>query len=47
MLVRFAKETGIKLIATCVETEEEAAFAEKNGIGYGQGKFFGEEVEEL
>lgn len=47
MLVRFAKETGIKLIATCVETEEEAAYAEKIGITFGQGKFFGEEIEEL
>ncbi len=47
MLERFAKETGIKLIATRIETEEEAATAQKMGIGYGQGQFFGEEVEEL
>lgn len=47
MLERFAKETGIKLIATCVETEEEATYAESIGIAYGQGKYFGEEVEEL
>lgn len=47
MLVRFANDTGVKLIATNVETAEEAAYAEKMGIGFGQGHFFGEEVEDL
>ena len=47
MLVRFAENAKIKLIATGIETEEEKKIARGLGIGYGQGKFIGEETENL
>ena len=47
MLEQFAAKEDIKLIVTGVENEEDAAFAKKIGIQYGQGVFFGEEVEDL
>lgn len=47
MLVEFAASEKIKIIVTGVENGEEAKFAESLGIRYGQGRYFGEETEDL
>ena len=47
MLLRFAENESIKIIVTGVESAEEAKAARDLGILYGQGRYFGEEVEEL
>ena len=47
MLIRFAENEKIKIIVTGVENAEEAKIARNLGILYGQGRYFGEEVEEL
>ncbi|MBQ9486042.1 MAG: GGDEF domain-containing protein [Clostridia bacterium] len=47
MLVRFSESDNVKIIATGLETEEEAEYAQELKINYGQGDYFGEETEEL
>lgn len=47
MLARFAENENIKLIVTGVEDAQEAESARGLGILYGQGRYFGEEVEDL
>ena len=47
MLVRFSESGSVKIIATGVETQEEADYAKELHIGYGQGAFFAQEVDQI